>query len=233
MKKYYSNKSELQLLDIKFISKEGSFIVKYLKKNQLVILVIALMLVTAGYLNYTANGGENFIQTGGQIANLNLASIGDAELVNSDEIIKNIEENKVETSSQETNKEQEIQANSNTNNEKQDDYFTASRLGRDTMYSQMIESYQKVLTNTNISEEQKTISTQEIANINATKNAIMISENLIKTKGFDDCIIFVNDKSISVIIKAETLTQEQIAQVQNIISREMKAEIDNIHISNK
>ncbi len=28
---------------------------KILKKNQLAILVIALMLVTAGYLNYTAN----------------------------------------------------------------------------------------------------------------------------------------------------------------------------------
>ena len=28
---------------------------KVLKKNQLIILVIALMFVTAGYLNYTAN----------------------------------------------------------------------------------------------------------------------------------------------------------------------------------
>lgn len=198
---------------------------KYLKKNQLVILVIALMLVTAGYLNYTANGEENLVQTGGQIENLNLASIGDAELVSSDEIVKQIEEN---------TQEKEIQTVSEPEQEKdEDDYFVSSKLGRDTMYSQMIESYQKVLSNDNISEEQKNISTQEIANINATKNAIMISENLIKTKGFEDCIIFVNDKSISVIIKAEQLNADQIAQIQNIIAREMKSEINDIHISNK
>lgn len=203
---------------------------KYLKKNQLVILTIALMLVTAGYLNYTA-GEENSVQTGGKIENLNLASIGDAELVNSSDVVKNTEENSV-VENNENNQEQEIQTVSEPQ-EEQDNYFVSSKLGRDTMYSQMIESYQKVLSNTNISEEQKNISTQEIANINATKNAIMISENLIKTKGFEDCIIFVNDKSVSVIIKAEQLNADQIAQIQNIIAREMKAEINDIHISNK
>ena len=31
----------------------------------------------------------------------------------------------------------------------------------------------------------------------------------------------------------QELTKEQVAQIQNIISRELKANIDNIHISNK
>ena len=101
------------------------------------------------------------------------------------------------------------------------------------MYSQMIESYQKILENQNISEAQKTIAQTEIHNINETKNKIMICENLIKTKGFSDLVIFVNDKSVSVVVKAEKLDQEQIAQIQNIIAREMNAEVSNIHISNK
>ena len=46
-------------------------------------------------------------------------------------------------------------------------------------------------------------------------------------------ISFVNDKSINVIVKADTLEQDTIAQIQNIIAREMNAEIENIHISNK
>ena len=76
-------------------------------------------------------------------------------------------------------------------------------------------------------------STQEITEINNTQNSIMICENLIKTKGISDVVIFVNDKSINVIVKADTLEQETIAQIQNIIAREMNAEIENIHISNK
>ena len=101
------------------------------------------------------------------------------------------------------------------------------------MYSQMIESYQKILENNQISQDQKGIAQTEIKNINDTKNKIMICENLIKVKEIEDVIIFVNDKSISVIVKSKELKQEQIAQIQNIISREMGAEINNIHISNK
>ena len=61
----------------------------------------------------------------------------------------------------------------------------------------------------------------------------MISENLIKTKGFEDVVIFVNTNSISVIIKAEEISSEQIAQVQNIISRELEVGAEIIHISTK
>ena len=61
----------------------------------------------------------------------------------------------------------------------------------------------------------------------------MIAENLIKTKGFEDVLILVNDVNINVIVKTESLETNAIAQIQNIIAREMKANIENIHISNK
>lgn len=97
----------------------------------------------------------------------------------------------------------------------------------------MLESYQKMYEGETVSIEQKTMAANEIAKINATRNAIMISENLIKTKGISDIVIFVNDTQISVVIDAEELAPEQIAQIQNIVSREMKAQIENIHISCK
>ena len=114
-----------------------------------------------------------------------------------------------------------------------DEYFTKSKLERDTMYSQMIESYENVLNSSNSLETQKQSATEEIKKINDTKNSIMICENLISTKGFTNNIIFVNGDSVSVIIGAEELKQEEVAQIQNIISRELKAEIENIHISTK
>ena len=210
-----------------------------MKKNQFAILIIALMLVTAGYLNYTANNNiENYVSTS---ANLNEnKEIGDAEFVSSNktEKLTNTIENEIvsnDTMYQDftnTTEENSIITSAQTTNVK-DNYFTSSKLQRDTMYSQMIESYQKILESSVISTEQKAIATEEINNINNTKNAIMICENLIQTKGFSECIIFVNDKSISIIVKAEELSNDKIAQIQNIVSRELKAEIENIHISNK
>lgn len=221
---------------------------RIIKKNQLTILVIALMLVTAGYLNYTTYNGETELTSSSNIISReeNVAGIGDAKLVNSQEISENIinniptenteeklgqnlENNNIEVNK--TNTENDtIETSSNTNS---NEYFVKSRLDRETMYSQMIESYQKILESSTISEEQKQISQQEINNINKIKNAIMISENLIKTKGFEECIIFVNDKNVNIVVKKEEIKPEEIAQIQNIISRELGTEIENIHITNK
>ena len=57
--------------------------------------------------------------------------------------------------------------------------------------------------------------------------------NLLKNKNFADVIIFINNESINVVVKAKKLETEQVAQVQNIVTREFKANITNIHISTK
>ena len=191
---------------------------KNIKSNQIILFVVALMLVSEGYLSYSMRGTP---VSSNIVSENEVSSIGDARLVSSNNVIDSNSLNEVSV------------ATSSSSSSRTDDYFASSRLGRDTMYSQMIESYQNLLDNQNVSEEQKTVATQEITEINNTQNSIMICENLIKTKGISDVVIFVNDKSINVIVKADTLEQDTIAQIQNIIAREMNAEIENIHISNK
>jgi len=206
---------------------------KIFKKNQLALLVISLMLITAGYLNYTSTFGEDSKLASTDVQNnVNLASIGDAELVNANVVSG---ENTITTQTppvQEENKE----VSSNNSNSNNKNYFTTSKLERNVMYSQMIERYQEVLENQNAYADQKTIAGEEIASINELQNAIMIAENLLATKGFEESVIFVNGESISVIIgkgEKENLTQDEIAQIQNIVSRELKSEVNNIHISLK
>ena len=222
---------------------------KLFKKNQVIIYVIALMLVTAGYLNYTSNDNlKSSIQTSSSEEELaEMANIGDAQLVSSNDIKKEnkteenkIEENKIETdngtainTTNETKNENNTMTTSANNTKDNSDYFTNSKLERDTMYSQMIETYEKILNSTTSTETQKQSATDEIKKINDTKNSIMICENLIKTKGFDNSVVFANGNSISVIIGANELSKEQVAQIQNIVMREMNAKTENIHISNK
>ena len=223
--------------------KDNSGIKKIMKKNQVVILALALMLMTAGYMNYT-NNHEN--------ENLLLAQLGDAKLVSANVMENNtisqnettetnntvqnetteeiIDANNVQT----TNEEQNTTIETSSNNpEADDDYFTKSKLERETMYSQMLETYQKILENEKIPSDQKDIAENEIKNINDKKNAIMITENLLKTKGFEDAVIFINDPSVNVVLKQNNLDTKQIAQIQNIIQRELKTEIENIHISSQ
>lgn len=219
---------------------------KLFKKNQIIIYVIVLMLMTAGYLSYTTGAEKQVsVETAMQMEasdDMKLADIGDATLVNSNDVITENTINstntvkETNTSSNVTNSSNEIideNLTTETSSGNSNDYFAKSKLERDMMYSQMLEIYDKVLNSTNSLETQRQSATQEIQKINETKNSIMVCENLIKTKGFENSIIFVNGESISVIIGTEELQQEAVAQIQNIISREMKAKVENIHIATK
>lgn len=211
---------------------------KIIKKNQLTILVLALMLVTAGYLNYNSN---QTVTTEGKIA-----SIGDATLVSSNVVEtkenNTVQNNTTENNTAETNTTSNVVTENKVNNtvttnteatESSKDYYTSSRLERENMYSEMLESYQKILDSSTTTSKQKEVAQEEIKKINDIKNAIMISENLIKTKGFEDCLVYSNDDSVNVIIKKEKLSKEDTAQIQSIIAREMNAKIANIHIMTK
>lgn len=228
---------------------------KSIKKGEVIIYVVALMLVAAGYLNYTSNENNNTVETYSE----NIANIGDAVLVSNNDVndiqdnttnsnetketnaqseekedennINNIDNSQIVPNEESKETSAEIKENKNEDN-KDSDYFTASKLERDTMYANMISSYTAIIENSNIDDTQKSIANQEIAKINNNKNAIMICENLLSTKGFNKCVMFINNSSINVVVgDEEELSKEKVAQIQNVVSRELNAEIENIHIS--
>lgn len=235
---------------------------KVIKKNQIIIFVGALMLIVAGYLNFSENGSiNNLVPTSTLADSEEMASIGDAKLVSAN-VVDSEQKNEIQETNNlndsviETNTEADIEKNDknvsdnikegsitetssnnieSVNEDKQlnNNYFTQSRLDRDTMYSQTLDTYQKIIENENISGNQRAIAQEEISKINEKRNSIMIAENLIKVKGFEDLIIFVNGENVSVIVKSDKLEEKEIAQIQNIVTRELGAKIENINISNK
>ncbi len=206
------------------------------------ILTISLVLVVVGYVSYLSK----YQKTNEASSEADkVADIGDATLVDSKDISKNdssVEEDELRKKEEavankdkvENEKSEKEAENIETNAKPEtDEYFISSRLERENMYSQTIETYQKILENSNCSVEQRNEASDKINEINKTKNSIMIAENLIKTKGFEDCIVFVNSDSVSIVIKKKELSNEDIAKIQNIAARELAEKIENIHISNK
>ena len=224
-----------------------------IKKSEVAVYAIALMLVTAGYFNYLKfdNGKAKEVYSE-DVQNLEQqANVGDAVLVSNNEVKDEnanteeeakVEENKIEKESktEENKQEEEQKTEENKEGQKQnkdnskDDYFASTKLDREKMYASMISSYEEILNNSNVTEAQKAIATQEIAKVNNTKNAIMISENLILTKGFKNVVILVNEDSANVVVEVqEELSKDKVAILQNIVARELNKTIENIHISEK
>lgn len=196
-------------------------------------------MIFVGYFNYNLDqiDKEDTIQ----VASTNEVNIGDVQLVNSEPLDvcaivsnENLEESVYTNENVVENvKSTDSKLQDNINTSEEDDYFEETRIERDRMYSEMLETYQDLVSSQETPSDQKAIAVQEISNITNIKNGIMIAENLIKNKGFEDVVILVNNGIVSVVVKTYTLNQEQVSKIQNIIERELKIEAKNINISNK
>ena len=222
-------------------------------KNRVALVAISLMLVTASYWNYlnktklkiaqlgdatfvnsNAVVGENEESENGESKEVATQDVTQQETATQNEILQ--QENGTNATSQQkaggkdVTAQQEV-ANSADEKEKSN-YFTKIKLDREKMFSQMIDNYKSILENSSIADEQKKVASDEIKNINNNQNSITTIENLVKGKGFKDVVVLINDNSTNVIVKSDSeLKKEQVAQIENIVSRELNIEIEKIHIT--
>lgn len=198
---------------------------KYNKEyiKQIVLILTGFILIGIGYFNYSLDTNQdNTLEVASETRNE--INLGDVQLVNAETVFEN---NSAIVSNE------EIESDLGNQENDKDNYYEETRLDRDRMYSEMLETYQNLIDSSETPQDQKAIAAGEISNITKIKNGIMISENLIKNKGFEDVVILVNNNVVSVVVKSYTLNQEQISKIQNIIERELNVEIKNINISNK
>lgn len=188
--------------------------IKIFKKNQIVFMAIGLMLIVAGYLNYTYNPELKYqTELTGNIDD----NLGDTIYVNT---IPVTDDTEINIEQQEKN---EI--------EEKDTYFTETKKQRDEMFDSQIDTYEEILENTSLSNEQKVSAQDEIKRITDLKNNIMIAENLILLKEVKDVVIMTNGNNISVVIKSENeLDSEKVAQIYAIVTRQLNVEINDIQI---
>ena len=131
------------------------------KIKSIFLFFVAMLFISIGFFNFRVEK-ENY-----EISQNNNEKNGDIELVNSDAV------------EEEVDKVDEF------------DYFSESRINRENRYSQMLETYQKIIDSSEMSSDQKGIAIEEIKKIENQKNGILVSENLIKNKGFNDVVVFV------------------------------------------
>lgn len=55
-------------------------------------------------------------------------------------------------------------------------------------------------------------------------------ETLIKSLGFDDCIVTVGTENINVIVKSDALTEQEAAQLLDMVCTETGKKVGNIRV---
>lgn len=190
-----------------------------IKKKEVLLGILAIFFMIVGFISYNPIANKEYSKIA-DITNYSETKLGEATLVSSNEVVENVTD--------------EAQTSENTITEEiQKDYFLEARMSRDSIYSESLETYEKLLESSSVTNDQKAIAQNEISNITNEKKTIQSTESLIKMKGFEDVVIFKNSDSVSVVVKSDVLLPEQVAQIQNIVEREFKINGKNINITNK
>ncbi len=112
-----------------------------------------------------------------------------------------------------------------------EEYFASARLARDKARDEAVETISSILDDETLSEADK-----KEANAKALAMTDMIEaesrmENLIKAKGFTDCMVYLSETGANVVVKSEGLTQSQATQIKNIVVSEGSVKGENISIT--
>lgn len=97
------------------------------------------------------------------------------------------------------------------------DYFAECRNNREAVRSKSIGVLNEVVNNVNSTQEAKDKAQAEIVNMSKNITDEANIENLIKAKGFDDVVVFINDGSVTVTVSSQGLTAPQTAKIKDVV----------------
>jgi len=115
--------------------------------------------------------------------------------------------------------------------ENTDDYFTKAALEKSKTRDEAVETVKSVLAQTDISAEEIEQASAKIAELSQQIEDEGKIENLIKAKGFTECVVYLDNESANVVVKSEGLTAEQAAQIKIIVLSEKDVAQENISIT--
>ena len=88
-----------------------------------------------------------------------------------------------------------------------------------------------MLDNKNISEEQKDKCTQSMMELQQRIEKETAAEAMIESKGFKEAYVRMDDNTVDVVVDKETLTDAEVAQIEDIVKRKTGADASEIRIN--
>ena len=109
-------------------------------------------------------------------------------------------------------------------------YFAEAKVTRQRTRDESVETLTNMMENAEIDPNIKAemaLKAAELAKSIETEGKI---ENLIKAKGFTDCMVYYDTDNVDVVVKTEGLEAAQVAQMKDIILKETSIPVENISI---
>ena len=183
-------------------------------KKQIVLASLVAALGAAVYLNYQfADVEGEYIASSANTENTQVENYGDAAFVDTKTAVEhhlNTGETVVLTDNSE--------------------YFSEAKLTRSKSRDEAVAALKTMLSDEELTMEQKSALTVQATEFAEAIEAEGKIENLLKAKGFADCMVYYDVEKVDVILRAEDLLEEQVTQIRDIILEETDVKVQDISI---
>lgn len=109
-------------------------------------------------------------------------------------------------------------------------FFTTYRSDREATRNQEIEYYDAIILSDSTTAEAKANAETKKAQLIESMETELVTEGLIKAKGFEDVIVTSTTSNVNVVVKSAELTSSQVAQIVSIVQQQTGMAIDYIKI---
>ncbi len=202
-----------------FQNKERMIYLKIMKKSQIAIISLSLMVMIAGYVNYKYNPERE-------------ENLGQSVFVSSKDGFMYSNIKPYEDNENQSKEEKLTQVNNLYKQKESNETMSNFRASRDNMFSKLEETYSKVIETSSTDVKQITDYQNKLNDLIENKYTIKIVEDLIKSKGIDDIVIIPTNENLNVIVSDdEEISSDKIAIIQKIIKDELKFPADKITIN--
>lgn len=109
-------------------------------------------------------------------------------------------------------------------------YFAEAKITRQRSRDESVQTLTNMMADASVDSDIKAemaLKATEIAKSIETEGKI---ENLIKAKGFTDCMVYYDTQGVDVVVKSQGLDAAQVAQMKDIILKETSVPVENISI---
>lgn len=209
-----------------------------IKKNQIIISALVVMVAAAGYLNYIDSNQS-------AISDVMYSEEGEVAISDENPEIAAVEITTSESAEVEDTANSEKSLSSDTdeaadpnageavfvNSSNDSSYFVQAKLDREQARSKEKDMLNEMLNNKNIDENKKSEITTAMLQIQQRIEKETAAEAMIESKGFNEVYVRIDDDTVDVVVDKAELTDSEIAQIEDIVKRKTGVSADKIRIT--
>ena len=111
-----------------------------------------------------------------------------------------------------------------------DSYFAQAKIDRDKAQADSLKILQDVVDNAQSSAAEKEKASASIAKTAKNVQSQSAIENLVKAKGFTECVTIITDDQVNIVVKSPGLLENEVIMIQDIATGQTGLGLDNIKI---